>query len=103
MEFKIMVLAMLVQRQTGGNLAELLDKLSRVMRQRVEMKGMIRRDDRRGPDASRFVADHAVRHMVYLVLVNRNYALKLLTIRLNCGHRQPHGDRYAMDSKNRKL
>ena len=42
MEVKIFVLAMLVQQQTGGNLAELLDKLSGVVRERFRVRGKIK-------------------------------------------------------------
>lgn len=42
LEIKIFVLAMLVQQQTGGNLAELLDKLSAVVRDRFRIRGAIK-------------------------------------------------------------
>jgi tight adherence protein B len=41
LEMKIFVLAVVVQRQTGGNLAELLDKLAHVVRERFRIRGMI--------------------------------------------------------------
>jgi len=41
-EVSIFVMAVLVQRQTGGNLAELLEKLSGVVRERFRIKGKIR-------------------------------------------------------------
>jgi tight adherence protein B len=42
LEIKIFVLALLVQQQTGGNLAELLDKLSTIIRERFQIHGQIR-------------------------------------------------------------
>jgi tight adherence protein B len=42
LEVKIFVLAMLVQQQTGGNLAEMLDKLSAIIRERYKMRGKIK-------------------------------------------------------------
>jgi tight adherence protein B len=42
LEIRIFVLALLVQQQAGGNLAELLDKLSTVIRERSRMRGKIR-------------------------------------------------------------
>jgi tight adherence protein B len=42
MEIKIFVLAVLVHQQTGGNLAELLDKLAGVVRERFRVRGKIR-------------------------------------------------------------
>ncbi len=41
-ELKIFVLAMLVQQQTGGNLAEMLDKLSTIIRERYRMRGKVK-------------------------------------------------------------
>lgn len=42
LEIKIFVTAVLVQQQTGGSLAEMLDKLAGVIRQRYRMRGQIR-------------------------------------------------------------
>jgi tight adherence protein B len=42
LELKIFALAMVVHRQTGGNLAELLDKLAEVVRDRFRIQGMIK-------------------------------------------------------------
>ncbi|HEX8202281.1 MAG TPA: type II secretion system F family protein [Isosphaeraceae bacterium] len=42
LEIKIFVLALTVQQQTGGNLAELLDKLSHVIRERFRIQGAIK-------------------------------------------------------------
>jgi len=42
LEVKIFVLSVVVHRQTGGNLAELLDKLAFVVRERFRIHGMIR-------------------------------------------------------------
>ena len=42
LELKIFVLAMLVQQQTGGNLAEMLDKLSGIIRERYKLRGKIK-------------------------------------------------------------
>jgi tight adherence protein B len=42
LEIKIFVLAVLVQQQTGGNLAELLDKLAAMIRDRYRIRGMIK-------------------------------------------------------------
>ena len=42
LEIKIFILAVVVHRQTGGNLAQLLDKLSNVVRERFRIRGMIK-------------------------------------------------------------
>jgi tight adherence protein B len=41
-EMKIFILGVLVQRQTGGNLAELIDNLATLIRERFRIKGKIR-------------------------------------------------------------
>jgi tight adherence protein B len=41
LEIKIFILAVVVHRQTGGNLAQLLDKLAHVVRERFRIRGMI--------------------------------------------------------------
>ena len=42
LEIKIFVTALLVQQQTGGNLAEMLDKLSGIIRERYQIRGQIK-------------------------------------------------------------
>lgn len=42
LEVRIFVLALMVQQQSGGNLAELLDKLATVIRERFRLRGRIR-------------------------------------------------------------
>lgn len=41
-DVELMVTAVLIQRQVGGNLAEILDNISNTIRQRVKMKGEIK-------------------------------------------------------------
>jgi len=48
--------AVLIQRQTGGNLAELLDKLSTLLRQRAEFYGKVRALTAQGRGAAAFLA-----------------------------------------------
>jgi tight adherence protein B len=42
LEIRIFVLALLVQQQTGGNLAEMLDRLAALIRERFRIRGKIR-------------------------------------------------------------
>lgn len=42
LELKIFVTALLVQQQTGGNLAEMLDKLAGIIRERYKLRGKIK-------------------------------------------------------------
>ena len=41
LEIRIFVLAVLVQRQTGGNMAELLENLAQIIRERYRVRGII--------------------------------------------------------------
>jgi tight adherence protein B len=42
LEIKIFVMAMLIQRQTGGNLTELLERLATLVRDRIRIRGHIK-------------------------------------------------------------
>jgi tight adherence protein B len=42
MDVKYLVIAVLIQRETGGNLAELLDNISSIIRARLKLLGTIR-------------------------------------------------------------
>jgi tight adherence protein B len=48
--------AVLIQRQTGGNLAELLDRLSTLLRERTQFKGRVRALTAQGRGAATFLA-----------------------------------------------
>jgi tight adherence protein B len=48
--------AVLIQRQTGGNLAELLDRLSTLLRERIQFKGRVRAMTAQGRGAANFLA-----------------------------------------------
>jgi tight adherence protein B len=78
MEIKILVMGMLIQQQAGGNLAELLDKLSNVMRQRHELKGTVKALTAEGRLQASFLVLLPFLAWVAMYFVNRQYALKLL-------------------------
>lgn len=48
--------AVLIQRQTGGNLAELLDKLGALLRERIQFSGRVRALTAQGRGAATFLA-----------------------------------------------
>lgn len=48
--------AVLIQRQTGGNLAELLDRLSTLLRERIQFSGRVRGLTAQGRGAATFLA-----------------------------------------------
>ncbi len=77
LEIKVFVLAMIINRQTGGNLTELLDKLSTIVRDRYRMRGKV----------SALTAEGRMQGVILMLLpfgvygillvVNNAYALKL--------------------------
>lgn len=77
LEVKILVLALLVHRQTGGNLTEVLDNLARIVRQRFRLRGEIKSLTAEGRvQAAILLALPVVVYLLLLVL-NRPYAIKL--------------------------
>ncbi|HTU21565.1 MAG TPA: type II secretion system F family protein [Gemmataceae bacterium] len=78
LEIKIFVMAMLIQRQTGGNLSEVLERLAALVRERVRLRNHVRT----------LTAEGRMQALVLLVLppimflvmrfVNRSYADVLL-------------------------
>lgn len=78
LELRIFVTALIVQQQTGGNLAELIDKLSTMIRQRFRIMGQIRTLTAEGRlQAIILLALPVVLFFVLLVL-NRDYEMQLL-------------------------
>lgn len=78
LEMKIFVLAILVQRQTGGNLAELLDKLAFVVRQRFRIHGMINALTAQGRFQAAILVSLPVFMFGLLMLLNPEYESLLL-------------------------
>lgn len=77
LELKIFVLALLVHRQTGGNLSALLGNLSHVVRERFTMRGKIKGLTAEGRLQGAILL--GLPPLVYCMLffANREYALKL--------------------------
>ena len=73
-ELKIFVLAVLVQQQTGGNLAELLTKLATVVRERYLIRGTIRTLTAEGRMQGWILAALPPLMLVLLLVLNPGYA-----------------------------
>lgn len=77
-EVKIFVLAVMVQQQTGGNLAEMLEKLATIVRDRFRMQGKIKALTAEGRLQAAILLG-LVPFMFFLLLaLNRDYAQVLL-------------------------
>ena len=74
-ELKIFVLAVLVQQQTGGNLAELLNKLASVVRERYTIRGAIQTLTAEGRMQGWILAGLPPLMLVLLLVLNPNYAM----------------------------
>ena len=77
-ELKIFVMALLVQQQTGGNLAELLDKLSDVIRDRFRIRGQISALTAEGRLQGVVLLALPPAMFVIMMFMNREYASVLL-------------------------
>ena len=77
LEVKIVVLSVLVQRQTGGNLTELLDKLAKIVRDRYRIRAKIKGVTAEGRLQGLILLMLPVFVYAILLLTNRVYALKL--------------------------
>jgi tight adherence protein B len=78
LEIKIFVLALLVQQQTGGNLAELLDKLSTVIRERFRLQGKITTLTAEGRMQAAVLLAMPPALFLMILLMNRSYGQILL-------------------------
>jgi tight adherence protein B len=77
LEVKIFVLALLVQQQTGGPLAELLDKLATVIRERYRLRGKIRALTAEGRMQALVLLSLPPLLLLAILLINRNYGTVL--------------------------
>jgi tight adherence protein B len=73
LEIKIFVLAMLVQQQTGGSLAELLDKLSNIVRERFRLQGKIRALTAEGRFQAAVLLALPPAMLFLILILNRSY------------------------------
>lgn len=78
LEIKIFVLALLVQQQSGGNLAEVLDKLSVVVRERFRIRGKISALTAEGRMQAIVLLVLPFALMGLLMLMNANYAATVM-------------------------
>ena len=78
MEIKIFVLAVLVHRQAGGNLTELLDNIAHVVRQRFKMRTEIKSLTAEGRMQAAVLLALPILVWFGLFAVSRNYAMALI-------------------------
>jgi tight adherence protein B len=78
LEMKTFVLAVMVQQQTGGSLAELLEKLASIVRDRFRMRAKVRALTADGRLQATVLLALAPLLFIVLLIMNRGYAQVLL-------------------------
>jgi len=75
-DLDLLVTAMNVQREVGGNLAEILDTISHTIRERVRVKGEIRILTSQVMMSGRFLAVMPVAVIIIMYFINRQYMMR---------------------------
>ena len=78
LEIKIFVLALIIHRQSGGNLTELLDKLAKIIRERYKMRGKVKALTAEGRLQAAILLGLPPAMYCLLLLISNEYALELL-------------------------
>ena len=74
MDVQFFVSAVLLQRRTGGNLAELLDKLAQLVRERFKLRARVRAVSAQGLMSGRILASIPIAVGLLMFVVNPQYA-----------------------------
>lgn len=77
-DLRYFVTAVLIQNETGGNLAEILENIGNLIRERMKLKGKIQSLTAEGRFSALILTVLPLLAWVFLYFVNRNYALVLL-------------------------
>lgn len=78
-DFEWVVMAIRIQRQVGGNLAELLDSVAETMREREYMRRQVAALAAEGKLSAYVLGGLPPLFLVYLLLTNRDYVMVLFT------------------------
>ena len=79
LDVRFFVTAVLIQRQTGGDLAEVLDKIGAVIRDRIKLFGTVRALTAEGRLSGYVLLALPVLMFFVMLQINREYAMMLLT------------------------
>lgn len=78
-DLDLVITAMLIQRQIGGNLSEILDNISQTIRERIKIKGEVKALTAQGRLSGLIIGILPVGIGAFLLLVNPNYIMQLFT------------------------
>lgn len=81
-ELRFFAIALLVQKETGGNIAEILDNISRLIRERVKFRRQVTALTAEGRISAFVLLGLPVALFLYIYLVNYNYISLLWTERI---------------------
>jgi tight adherence protein B len=78
-DLDLVITAMLIQRQIGGNLAEILDNISHTIRERIRIAGEVKTLTAQGRLSGLIIGALPVGLAVFLLLLNPKYMMELFT------------------------
>jgi len=78
-DLDLMITAVLIQRQVGGNLAEVLDKIAETIRERVRIQGEIKTLTAQGKLSGMVIGLLPVVLALFMMVMNPSYMLELIT------------------------
>lgn len=81
-DLELVITAIMIQRQTGGNLAEILDNIGDTIRERVRIKGDVRTLTSQGRISGLVIALIPPGIGVILTMLNPNYLVSMFTTRI---------------------
>jgi tight adherence protein B len=76
-DLELLVTAILIQRQIGGNLAEILDNISSTIRQRINLKGEVKTLTAQGRMSGLIISILPIAFSIIILLLNPEYILTL--------------------------
>jgi tight adherence protein B len=84
-DLEMVITAILIQRQVGGNLAEILDNISFTIRERIKLKGEIKTATAQGKISGTVVSLLPIFLTVIFFIINPEYISRLFTEPLGLG------------------
>ena len=76
-DLELLVTAILIQRDIGGNLAEILDNISNTIRQRINLKGEVKTLTAQGRISGLIISILPLAFTLIILLINPSYILTL--------------------------
>ena len=88
-DLRFFAIAVLVQKETGGNIGEILDNISRLIRERIEFKGLVESLTAEGRLSAAVLIGLPILMFIYMYLTNYEYLSLLWTEQM--GHYMIYG------------